>query len=326
MRFTKTIVLVGTIIVLVGGFVFWNKSQHNDKNSYTWEPTTVTRGSLDIFASAIGIVTPKNRIQIQPNTAGRIDSVEVVEGQNVHKGQKLIEMSSQERATLLDSAQSKGKDAVKYWSQIYKPIEIVAPISGQIIVSKMNPGQSVALSDVLLVLSDQLIVQGQVDETDVRKIKVGQVVSINLDAYPKKDISGKVVQIFYEAEVVNNITVYQVNVVVDNMPNFFRSGMNANLNILVTHKDDVLLIPNTYIDRAGKRPMVWVRNTDKDLPHEKPVKLGQSDGEKTEVLKGLEEGDKIYLQKKKTAGKGKGKQNPLMFSRGKSDSARSSGH
>ena len=131
-------------------------------------------GGIQTIITATATVQPQNRLEIKPPINGRIDKILVEEGEKVKIGQTLAWMSSTERAALLDAARARGPDEMKYWEDVYKPTPLIAPIDGDVIVSKDEPGQTVTSSDVVVVLSDQLIVQAHVDETDIGKIKVGQ--------------------------------------------------------------------------------------------------------------------------------------------------------
>jgi len=91
-------------------------------------------------------------------------------------------------------------------------------VDGEVIVSKDYSGQTITTADVVIVLSDHLIVQAQVDETDIGKIKLGQEVKLTLDAYPQIKITGKVNHIYYESLIVNNVTIYQVDILPDSVP------------------------------------------------------------------------------------------------------------
>jgi len=132
---------------------------------------SVRVGPIKTIISATGKVLPKNRLEIKPPVSGRIEGILVKEGDFVKKGDTLGWMSSTERAALLDAAQGQGEEKLKYWQQVYKPIALVAPIDGEVIVATIQPGQAVTTADAALVLSDQLIVRAQVDETDIGKIK-----------------------------------------------------------------------------------------------------------------------------------------------------------
>ncbi|MFH1684552.1 MAG: efflux RND transporter periplasmic adaptor subunit, partial [Candidatus Margulisiibacteriota bacterium] len=152
----------------------------------------VTLGTIKAQIPSTGVVEPRNRLEIKPPIAGRVDQVLVSEGQSVRKGQILAWMSSSDRAALLDAARAKGEEEVKKWEDVYKPTPIVAPLNGFIIQRAVEPGQTISTADPILVMADYLIVKAQVDETDIGSIRIGQDVNIELDAYPGQPIAGKV--------------------------------------------------------------------------------------------------------------------------------------
>ena len=88
---------------------------------------------------------------------------------------------------------------------------ILSPIDGEVIVATIQPGQTVTTTDDVVVLSDHLIVRAQVDETDIGKIQLGQKAFISLDAYPDRRIQATVEHIYYESSTVNNVTIYNVD-------------------------------------------------------------------------------------------------------------------
>src|SRR5262249_53194260 len=144
---------------------------------------------------------------------------------------------------LLDAARLQGgADSLKEWEDVYKPTALIAPIDGEVIVKAVNPGQTVTPTDDVIVLSDRLIVQAQVDETDIGKVKIGQTVDITLDAYPDIQLTATVNHIYYESKIVNNVTMYAVDLLPDHIPDVFRSGMSANVQIIQAQKDHVLLV------------------------------------------------------------------------------------
>jgi macrolide-specific efflux system membrane fusion protein len=85
------------------------------------------RGDIRKFISTTGTVEPRNRLEIKPTIAGRVESVLVVEGQAVRRGQLLAWMSSTERAALIDAARMQGEAELGYWENAYKPTPIIAP-------------------------------------------------------------------------------------------------------------------------------------------------------------------------------------------------------
>ncbi len=184
---------------------------------------------------------------------------------------------------------------MKYWEDVYKPTPLISPIAGEVIVSTDEPGQTVTAADVVIVLSDHLIVQAQVDETDIGKVKVGQEATITLDAYPQIKVKGKVDHIFYESKLVNNVNIYQVDVFPESVPDVFRSGMTATVNIIEKAKEDVLLIPLEAVKRNKEGAYVLLSSPPMEKPAERKIETGISDEKNTEVISGLSEQDKVLI-------------------------------
>lgn len=263
-----------------------------------FHPVHIRRGDIQVTILATGIAKPQNRLEIKPPIAGRAEEILVREGQSVKKGQVLAWMSSTERAALLDAARAKGAEELAHWEDLYKPTPLIAPLNGAIISRNVEPGQMVTSQDAVLVMSNRLIVEAQVDETDIGRVKLGQKVRIALDAYPQKAISGRVDHIAYEAETVNNVTIYKVDIVPKRVPTFMRSGMTANVTFVVDSKKDALIVPAEAVRQDDGRSTVLVPNpSGKKRPISREVETGLSDGKRMEILSGLEEGDTVLVRK-----------------------------
>jgi membrane fusion protein, macrolide-specific efflux system len=254
-----------------------------------------TQGSIQVVISSIGTVYPKNRLEIKPPVSGRVESILVKEGESVRAGQTLAWISSTERATLLDAARGQGEDKLRYWQEIYKPIPLLAPINAEVIVSTTQPGQTVAATDAILVLSDQLIVRAQVDETDIGKIKLNQKALITLDAYPDVRIKATVDHIYYESETVNNVTIYKVDLVPEDIPVFLRSGMNASVNFIVESKENVLLIPLEALQQDKEGSYVLLKQEGALNPVKRAVKLGITEDKNCEIISGISASDTVVV-------------------------------
>jgi len=256
-------------------------------------------GSIETFISCTGTILPKNRLEIKPPVNGRIERILVKEGDAVRAGSILAWMSSTERAALLDAARGKGEQAVNYWENAYKAIPLIAPIDGEVIVATTQPGQTVTTSDPVVVLSDRLIVRAQVDETDIGKVSLDKKAFITIDAYPDVKINARVEHIYYESETVNNVTVYKVDLAPEQMPKFFRSGMNASIDFIDQSSEEALLIPIEAVYKEKDRNYVLVRQDNEVQPVRVAVKLGISDDKNVEVVSGLAKNDRILMKSKK---------------------------
>ena len=289
------IIVLAAVIAGAGLFLFIK----NDKQTSEVNEEVVTRrGTIKIVITSTGTVLPQNRLEIMPQVNGRVDKILVNEGQTVRAGEIIAWMSSNERAALIDSARVSGDQSVQYWNDAYKPIPIVAPITGMVIVRSVEPGQTVTTAGAILVLSDRLIVKADVDETDIGRVRVGQKTIISLDAYPEIKVSAKVSHISYESKIINNVTMYEVDVLPDSVPGVFRSGMSANVDIIESIKNNVLLLPlkAVYDDKGGAK-YVLIKNKGRENNLEKyPVTTGMISDNDIEITGGIGEGDIVIIK------------------------------
>jgi len=263
------------------------------KDNKPLEIVKVERGNVLAQLPASGNVTPRNRLAIKPPVAGRVEEVKVNEGQRVKKGAVLAWMSSNERAALLDAASEDGEKEIKYWQDVYKPAPIIAPLDGFIIKRIAQPGQYFSSSEDVLVMADKLIVESQVDETDIGRIKLRQKADIVLDAYPNNPIPGYVEQIAYESQTINNVTVYTVKVLPCGVPPFFRAGMSATINFVMEQRTRVLRLPLNAVKKKGKRSYVFVKNNGDFKTIQ--IQPGLENNNSVEILSGLAEGDEVVI-------------------------------
>ena len=226
-------------------------------------------------------------------------------------------MSSTERAALLDAARARGEAELARWKEVYKATPLVAPLDGTIIARDVEPGQTVTGGDALLVMSDELMVEAQVDETDLAHIRLGREVQVELDAYPGRGFPAKVTHISYEAETVQNVTIYRVEVESDEMPEFVRSGMTASVTFSETAAENVVLVPAEALHDEEGGQAVWIPRAGAAEGREaRRVVTGETDGRNVEIREGLKEGD-VVLTPRVRIEAGEKKRNPFMpFGRG----------
>ncbi len=314
----KMILWALTLIVLLGagfGFAAWRRKQ---AVSVAEVPTVIVeRGNMKITVLTTGTVKPQNRLEIKSPIAGRVEEILVREGQMMKKGQVMAWLSSTERAALLDAARAKGATELAYWEDLYRPAPLVAPLDGDIIARNIEPGQTVTAQDVLLVMSDRLIIEAQLDETDIARIAMGQRAEITLDAYPDRTMLGEIDHIAYEAKTVNNVTMYMVDVLPHSIPEFLRSGMTANVRVIIAEKNDVLLLPaDAILTERGSASVLLHDIETRQRQSSLRIKIGISDGRNVEIVEGLEEGD-VVVRKSflPSGGSDDAARNPFMPSR-----------
>ena len=299
-------------IVLAAGFFFF-RSSFDGKSKVTYKEYRPEIGAIRQMVSTTATIKPQNRLEIKSPVGGRIDKILVKEGDFVKKGQVLALVSSTERAALLDAATQKGQSEIDYWNKVYNQTALISPIDGQVIVSNLNPGQTITTSDAVLVLSDRLIVQADVDETDIGNVKVGQKARISLDAYPDIRVDGVVDHIYYESTLVNNVNIYHVDILPVEVPEVFRSGMSANIDIVVNEKENVLTLPLAAVRSQNGRSFVLMRAAAPDSVRRMPVRLGLQDENNVEIESGLSASDVVVARDKAfVLPKNNGGSNPFL--------------
>jgi macrolide-specific efflux system membrane fusion protein len=317
--------IVLILLIAVGlGVIFVIFLKHRQSPQESVKLINPVYGAIQTGISTTGTVQPQNRLEIKPPISGRIEKVLVQEGDRVTVGQTLALMSSTERAALLDAARAQNKEQLAYWEEVYKPTPLIAPIKGEVIVRAVEPGQTVTSGDAIIVLSDRLIVQAQVDETDIGKVRLKQAAVISLDAYPETKVKATVDHIAYESTIVNNVTIYKVDILPEKVPPIFRSGMSATINIVEQSKENALLVPLEAVKQDEEGSFVLINSASGEKPVKRRVQLGISDDKNVEVVSGLETQDKVVIatqtyQPSKDQGSGS---NPFMPSRRPSQPSR----
>lgn len=299
-------------ILIISGFVIFRIKNNGTSDEITKEISPAI-GTIQTFISTTGTVLPKNRLEVKPPVNGRVESILVQEGEDIKAGQILAWMSSTERAALLDAAQGQGEATLKYWKEAYKAIPLLSPIDGEVIVATTQPGQTVTTADAVIVLSDHLIVRAQVDETDIGKIKLNQEAIISLDAYPNDKIKARVEHIYYESETVNNVTIYKVDLLPENVAPFFRSGMNATVDFKAENKENILVLPVEAVHKEKGENYVLLKQENEKNPLKRSIQIGITDDKNLEIISGVTKNDVIVVKTKKYAlPKGSIGSNPFM--------------
>ena len=287
------------LVVVIAVAVTTRMGCYKGKEGAVETDYVVTNGTVRVTVKSTASVEPQNRLEVKPPTAGRIEEILVNEGDKVKVGQIVGWISSTERASLLDAAMAHGADEQKYWQEVYKPTALRAPIEGEVIVRDFEPGQSITVASAVIVLSDRLIVKAQVDETDIGKVKIGQEAEIALDAYPDEKCMGRIDHISYESKLLNNVTIYEVDVVPGRVSDVFRSGMSATVTIICNAEKSVPLVPGEAISTDKDGAFVMVRGAAGEKPERRKIVIGVPGENGDEIADGLRAGDVVVITRKK---------------------------
>ena len=179
-----------------------------------------------------------------------------------------------------------------------------APFSGTITQKFANVGAFVtpttsasdatsATSTAIVALAEGLEVLAEVPEVDIQQLQIGQPVVVRADAYPDLKFQGRVRRIAPEAVVKQNVTSFQVRILLVTGQEKLLSGMNVDVTFLGKQIASTLVIPTVAIvTQDGKTGVLVPDKTNQ--PEFRPVTLGVAVGNQTQVLEGVQPGDKVF--------------------------------
>ncbi|MBI5640275.1 MAG: efflux RND transporter periplasmic adaptor subunit [Nitrospirae bacterium] len=174
---------------------------------------------------------------------------------------------------------------------------IHAPIAGVIASVATQQGETVSASSlnvptfVTIVDLNRLEVYAYVDETDIGKIQPGLEATFSVDSFPEKDFRGKVTAIYPKATLQDNVVYYITIISIENPEGKLKPDMTVNATIYLNKRENVLAVPNKAIKREGGKKVITVLEDGRTI--QKEIRTGWKDGNYTEVIEGLKEGEVV---------------------------------
>jgi len=289
----------------------------------TVEVLQATRGPAVEAVYATGTVEASVMLPISARGTARLMELNADEGQKVSKGDVLARLEDSDLQKVLDELRAREvflqKDyqrkaslaeqgyetkavvdqARAEWDAIKASIaraaaeagytQLLAPADGKVIRRDGEIGQMIAANQTVFWLSccAPLRVSAEVDEEDIARVAPGQEVLIRADAFPEETFRGTVQAITPKGDPVARSYRVRIGFEADNP---LQIGMTAENNIIISEKENVLLLPNTSIDNGH----VWVVTTGGEL-QKTAVKTGIKGIEQTEILSGITEADNVVV-------------------------------
>jgi HlyD family secretion protein len=143
-------------------------------------------------------------------------------------------------------------------------------------------------------LSQGLEVTAKVPESDIGRIKIGQVANVRVDAFPDKSFTAEVRDIAPRAEKTNNVISFEVELTLLNPPPSLRIGMTADVNFQTGRTAASTLVPTVAIVTEDGKPGVLLVGKN-DQPTFQPIELGSSGGSQSAILSGVKPGTRVFI-------------------------------
>ena len=170
---------------------------------------------------------------------------------------------------------------------------ITAPYDGLVTNIDIDLGEIAYANTTVakIIAGDFYEIQADIPETDIAQIKAGNKAELTLDAYPADILEAEVSSINEAAETVDGVPVYRIKLRFLEKYKIVKSGMTANLDILVDASDQVISVPIRAVD-DGKIKILLSNGVVELRPVETGLK--SSDG-LIEILDGVRPGEQVVI-------------------------------
>lgn len=173
---------------------------------------------------------------------------------------------------------------------------ITAPFDGAVTDIPIKAGDVVSMGSQAFRLDDlsDLLVDVEVSEIDINRVKVGQEVSLSFDAILSRGYKGKVVEVARVGNSNQGVVNFTVTVELTDADELVLPQMTAAINIVVIQLEDVVLIPNRAVRLVdGQRVVYLLKN---GVPTETEITFGASSDNMSELISGdVKPGELIVL-------------------------------
>jgi HlyD family secretion protein len=270
---------------------------------------------LEETESKFQFTKQKYEIFVQYTRPAQIEKAKRKVQESKEKFQQLQEVAdyliSLQQANL-QKEQARLKGLEEKYQQALKELTkttVYAPIPGLVIYNeipaagsprKIQVGDAVWSHQALISLPDisKMLVDTQVREIDIHKVRLEQDVLVQVDAYPDTTYHGKVHLIGSLAETDRNLQTgvkyFQVQVLLEESDSRLRPGMTARVEILVDHFDNILHVPLEAVFVQNEQRVCYVVRG--KGAEQRPVQVGKFNDTFIVIENGLQEGEQIYLQ------------------------------
>ena len=237
----------------------------------------VARGSLDLTLKAVGRIGENlnKTAKVTSTLEGRLTKLNADLNDRVKAGDVL---------GLVQTPELLGK-----------PLELKAPIDGIVVERKSTTGELIGKDTAVYTISDptDLWVLAEIKERDIGAVRVGQEARFTVLAYPGETFLGKTVLVGNRVETESR--TLEIRIAVANEDGRLKPGMFADVEVLTTALQDVLIISDRALQTMDGEQVVFVASSETKF-EKRVVKLGLEQHGRVQVIEGLKEGDHVVTE------------------------------
>lgn len=291
----------------------------------------VERRSVEETLSLVGTLAANEMVEIRPEIDGIVESVHFQEGERVEKGELLLELDRSKLAAGLAEAEANAqlseanyerarqllrdqlisqqefdqtvatydfnRASLELRRRQLRDTRLVAPFEGVVGARTVSPGQVITRGTIItwLIDLDTMKVELNVPERFLGQIQTGQRVAFTVAAYPRERFEGEVYFVSPHVDLETHTVL--IKATLPNPSHLLRSGMFAGLDLVLTLRENSLVIPETALARLleNNRASVYVVGPDQTA-NPREVALGVRLAGAVEILEGLRDGETVIVE------------------------------
>lgn len=290
------------------------------------EVQSVARAEVNSSLSAIATLKANESIVLKPEVAGRVISIQFAEGQQVKKGQLLVQLDDdllqaeqaaaqaalnlaqaefqryqslfqEQQVSVLDFERKKAelaqaKAAMSLVQAKLRQKQIRAPFAGVVGLRSFSPGDVVQANQSLVRLTSMSPLKAdiKIPETSSHLISLNQTVTLKVDAVPGVQLQGKVTAVDPGLDTTTRAIVLRV--LIPQGDNRIREGMTARATFSGGQAQQIVIPEQALVAQGGKFVVFTVKDNTATAV---PVKVGNRSVGKVAIVDGLRDGDVIVI-------------------------------
>ncbi len=298
----------------------------NKKGPPTVEVISVSRASVPQVFTAIATLRADEAITLKSEVAGRVTAIRFAEGQQVKKGQLLIQLDTdllsaelaqtkanvdlaqseyaryqslykEQQVSAIDYERKKAEvaqsqAAMNLVQAKLRQKEIRAPFTGVIGLRQFSVGDVLQANQALVSLTSfsPLKADIKIPETSSTKINLKQAITFSVDAIPNLVLNGQIVAM--ESNLDSSSRAVVVRAAIPHGDSRIKAGMTARASLQLSTLNEIVIPEQALVAQRGKFVVFTVKG---ELATAVPVVVGARQTGKVAIVSGLHEGDVIVV-------------------------------
>ncbi|MGE4584570.1 MAG: efflux RND transporter periplasmic adaptor subunit [Sphaerochaeta sp.] len=278
------LIILATALVVVNPFKYLKQLQptpvqetQKDKAAVSVNVESIALSDLQNTIKGNGNVIDPSSLDVYPEVAGTLTSLDVSVGDRVAKDQVLATVDPSRAGV------------------VYKSSSVKAPASGTILSLPFVQGSTVSMQAPIarIGLLENLEVVMDIAERNIGSVGIGTKAEFRFKAFGDKVFTGQVSRL---SPVLNPATrTLEIRLTIDDPDNLVKSGMFPSVTLLTEQISNVVVIARSSLLYNGDQAYVYVVD-ENNIAHTRSVSLGMEVDDLVQITEGLQVGDVLVIQ------------------------------